>query len=80
VREAHRLEESSSASEEAKNLRDFLGTKVLPWCDRCRRLLEDPSVISAKAFGETLSHDRTDQLARYEVSLDRKFERTLRCC
>jgi hypothetical protein len=66
-----------SFSETAESLHEFLETKVLPWCDRCRQLLGDRSTINAKAFGEAVSHDGIEKLARYEISLDRKFERTL---
>jgi hypothetical protein len=62
--------------EDTWGLRDFLKTIVLPWCDRCQQLLENPSILNAKAFGNTFGY-ATDRLSRYEVSLDRKFERTL---
>ena len=64
-----------SFDETAESLHEFLETKVLPWCDRCRQLVEDRSTINAKAFAEAVSHDGIEKLSRYEVSLDREFER-----
>jgi len=42
-----------------------------------RKELENRPLIRAQAFGESLNPDKLERLARYEVHLDRKFERTL---
>jgi hypothetical protein len=34
-------------------------------------------LIREQAFGESLDPDKLERFARYEVHLDRKFERTL---
>ena len=34
-------------------------------------------MLRSQAFGQALEPDRLDKLARYEVHLDRKLERTL---
>jgi hypothetical protein len=39
--------------------------------------LENRPSIRTQAFGEALDPDRLQPLARYEVHLDRKLERTL---
>ena len=36
-----------------------------------------PALIRSQAFGEALDPNRLESLARYEVHLDRKLERTL---
>jgi len=42
-----------------------------------RRELENRPLILAQAFGEAVNPDRLVGLVRYEVHLDRKFERTV---
>ncbi len=63
--------------ETARYLRAFLRSPVLRWCDRCRQLLEDPSLICAAAFGDAIADDRSEKLRRYEITFDRKFQATL---
>jgi hypothetical protein len=67
----------SSFMVDAVSLRDFLETKILPWCARGRQVTDDRAMIDARAFSLAISHDRLEKFARYEVALDRKFERTL---
>jgi hypothetical protein len=42
-----------------------------------RRELENRHLIKAHTFGEAFNADRLDRIARYEVHLDRKLEKTL---
>lgn len=59
------------------HLQRFIETQVLPWYGRRRTELEHRSLIREQAFGESLKEDKLEVLARYEVHLDRKFERML---
>lgn len=58
-------------------LRSFIEGKVLPWFETRRRDLAHRPLIREQAFGEALEPDKLDRLGRYEVHLDRKFERIL---
>ncbi|HWX35919.1 MAG TPA: hypothetical protein VNZ53_51945 [Steroidobacteraceae bacterium] len=51
--------------------------EILPWYDKRQRELDNRPLIRAQAFGEAVEPDRLERLARYEVHLDRKLERTL---
>src|SRR5450631_4421832 len=53
------------------------GLKVQPWYDDQNKELANRQVIQEQAFGEALDPDRLERLGRYEVHLDRKFERVL---
>ena len=64
-------------SRDADSLRRFIEEKVLPCLETRRKELSNRSLIREQAFGEALDPDRLDRLARYEVHLDRKLERTL---
>ena len=55
----------------------FLEAEVCPWYFTHRKELENRPLIRSQAFGEALDPDRLERLARYEVHLDRKLERTL---
>ncbi len=68
-------EEPVQADQEG--LRNFIEGKVLPWFETRRRDLAHRPLIREQAFGEALDPDKLDRLGRYEVHLDRKFERTL---
>jgi hypothetical protein len=59
------------------SLKRFLDREVLPWYEKRRRELDHRPLIRAQAFGEAFDPHRFDRLARYEVHLDRKLERTL---
>jgi hypothetical protein len=61
----------------AEDLFRFLQEKVLPSYDERRSQLEHRPLIRAQAFGEAVDPERLDRLVRYEVHLDRKFERML---
>lgn len=58
-------------------LLDFLMNTVMPWYNERRQELASHPVIRNQAFGEAFDPERLDKLARYEVHLDRKLERTL---
>jgi len=62
---------------EAASLQRYLETEIGPWYETRRKELENRPLIHAQAFGEALDPDRLQGLARYEVHLDRKLERTL---
>lgn len=72
-------QEEGEATYEADvpSLRRFIEHEVLSWfADRKREIAHRP-LIREQASGEALNPDRLDRLGRYEVHLDRKFERTL---
>lgn len=62
---------------DAVGLRRFIEQKVCPWLAERRRQLKNRPLLRSQAHGEALDPDRLVSLARYEVHLDRKFERTL---
>ena len=62
---------------DAESLTRFLAERVLPWYDERRQQLKNRPLIRAQAFGEAVDPHRLERLARYEVHLDRKLERTL---
>jgi hypothetical protein len=62
---------------DAASLKRFLESEVLPWYEKRRRELDHRPLIRAQAFGEAVEPDRLERLARYEVHLDRKLERTV---
>lgn len=62
---------------DAKSLRRFLESEVLPWYEKRRCELDQRPLIRAQAFGEAVDPYRLERLARYEVHLDRKLERTV---
>ena len=64
------------AADEA-SLQRYLETAICPWYETRSKELENRPLIHAQAFGEALDPDRLQGLARYEVHLDRKLERTL---
>ncbi len=70
-------EDEDPATPDVEGLRCFLEQQLLPWHARRRRELENRPLIRAQAFGESLDPDKLERLARYEVHLDRKLERTL---
>jgi hypothetical protein len=60
-----------------ESLKRFMESEVLSWYEKRRRELYDRPLIRAQAFGEAVEPDRLQRLARYEVHLDRKLERTV---
>ena len=65
------------ATADAEGLRRFLEADVLPWFETRKKELANRPLIREQAFGESLDPDKLERLARYEVHLDRKLERTL---
>jgi len=59
------------------HLRRFIEKHVLPWYDRRWTELTHRPLIREQAFGEALNPGKLERLGRYEVHLDRKFERML---
>ena len=70
-------EDDVPATADAAGLRRFIEGQVLPWFELKRRDLALRPLIREQAFGEALDPDKLERLGRYEVHLDRKFERTL---
>jgi hypothetical protein len=66
-----------SRNPDARSLRHFLESDVLTWCERRQQTLTQRPLIREQAFGEALNPERLEPLSRYEIHLDRKFERTL---
>ena len=64
-------------SPDGDSLRRFIEQKVLPSLETRRKELSNRPLIREQAFGESLDPDKLERLARYEVHLDRKLERTL---
>lgn len=62
---------------DAESLKRFLESEILPWHEKRRREIDHRPLIRAQALGEAVEPDRLERLARYEVHLDRKLERTV---
>ena len=62
---------------DAEDLKRFLEDEVLPWYEKRRQELQYRPLIRDQAFGEAVDPNRLERLARYEVHLDRKLERTV---
>ena len=62
---------------DADGLHRFIERDLRPWYVQRRKELENRPLIRAQAFGQSLDPDKLSRLARYEVHLDRKLERTL---
>lgn len=62
---------------DAAGLLRFLEHEVIRWHAAHRTALAHQPEVRSQAFGEALDPDRLEPLARYEVHLDRKLERTL---
>ncbi len=59
------------------SLRKWLETSVMDWYATRRKELDNRPLIRAQAIGEAFYPHELDRLARYEIHLDRKFEKTL---
>ena len=64
-------------SPDAASLQRYLESEILPWYDKQRGQIIAQPLVRAQALGEALNPDKLERLGRYEVHLDRKFERTL---
>jgi hypothetical protein len=62
---------------DAEGLLEFLQNEVIPRYEGRRKKLQNLPLVQEQAFGDALEPDKLDRLARYEVHLDRKLERTL---
>ena len=62
---------------DAASLKRFLESEILPWYEKRQLELDHRPQIRAQAFGEAVDPNRLVRLARYEVHLDRKLERTV---
>ena len=62
---------------DADSLKRFLENEILPWYDQQKSQINSQPLLRAQALGEALDPDKLERLGRYEVHLDRKFERTL---
>jgi hypothetical protein len=78
ARHPDELEEGERpATPDEAGLRRFLEGTVMPWFDTRKKDLANRPLIREQAFGEALDPDKLERLGRYEVHLDRKFERML---
>ena len=78
ARDPDEMEEGEEpATADVEGLRRFLEGEVLPWFKNRKNELANRPLIREQAFGEALDPDKLERLGRYEVHLDRKFERTL---
>jgi hypothetical protein len=78
ARDPDELDEGDEpATADAEGLRRFLEGEVLPWFEARKKELANRPLIREQAFGESLDPDKLERLGRYEVHLDRKFERML---
>ena len=64
-------------SPDGDSLLRFIEQKVRPTLETRRKELSNRPLIREQAFGESLDPDKLESLARYEVHLDRKLERSL---
>lgn len=62
---------------DAPSLQRYLESEILPWYGQQRAQIAAQPLVKAQALGESLDPDKLERLGRYEVHLDRKFERTL---
>ncbi|MEM9625351.1 MAG: hypothetical protein AAGA21_03900 [Pseudomonadota bacterium] len=69
--------EGDAYTADAQSLRRFIQEEVLPILENQRDQLLTLPVIRDQALKESFDPGRMESLARYEVHLDRKFERTL---
>jgi hypothetical protein len=78
ARSPDELEEGEKpATANVEGLRRFLEGEVQRWSDNRHNELATRPLIKEQAFAEAFDPDRLERLARYEVHLDRKFERVL---
>ena len=70
-------DEEEPFSPDGQSLRRFIEQKVLRCLETRRKELSSRPLIGEQAFGESLDPDKLEHLARHEVHLDRKLERTL---
>lgn len=61
----------------AEGLADFIRESLEPICYRMEKEARYQPAIKAQTLGEGLQAHRLEKLNRYEIHLDRKFERTL---
>ena len=60
-----------------QTLKAFLEAEILPWYKARHDEIAVQPDVRQQALGEALDPDKLERLGRYEVHLDRKFERTL---
>jgi hypothetical protein len=77
ARDPSELRGRGTVTPDAEGLRRFLDGEVLPWFEGRKKELASRPLIRGQAFGESLDPDKLERLGRYEVHLDRKFERML---
>ena len=64
-------------SPDVASLKAYLDAEILPWYQNRRDEIAVLPDVRQPALGEALDPDKLERLGRYEVHLDRKFERTL---
>ncbi len=70
-------ENGAVAAADVVGLRRFIKDEALPWFEKQKRDLANRPLVREQAFGEAVDVHTLERLARYEVHLDRKLERTL---
>ena len=70
-------DDEEAFSPDVDSLCRFMEQKVLPSLGTRKKELSNRHLIREQAFGESLDPDKLERLARYEVHLDRKLERSL---
>ena len=70
-------EGETSYTADAESFRRFLTGQMLPWLARLKNKRSNLTLIREQAFADALNVEQLEQLARYEVHLDRKLERML---
>lgn len=61
----------------AESLAKFIEDDLLPFCRQMVVEVQSHEAVKAQTLGEGLQAHRLEKLNRYEIHLDRKFERTL---
>jgi hypothetical protein len=69
--------EEAAYTANAEGLTEFLRKELMPSYERQRSELENRPLIREQVIGEALEPEKLEGLARYEIHLDRKFERML---
>ena len=70
-------EDEEPFTADTEGLRRFIEKGLRPWYVQRRKELENCPLFRAQACDQSLDPDKLSRLARSEVHLDRKLERTL---
>ena len=73
----HGYVEEDEYTADAEGLSSFINEHLLPLCHRQEKESRHHDAIVNQTIGEGLQAYKLEKLSRYEIHLDRKFERTL---